>query len=65
MSESLAATYQDLCTAARSRVAEVSPSTFSELIDGGAALIDVREPDEWLDGVIPGARLVPRGTLEK
>jgi molybdopterin/thiamine biosynthesis adenylyltransferase/rhodanese-related sulfurtransferase len=30
----------------------------------GAALVDVRERDEWLDGFIPGARWIPRGFLE-
>ncbi len=32
-----------------------------ELIANGAELIDVREPDEYAGGHIPGARLVPLG----
>jgi rhodanese-related sulfurtransferase len=30
-----------------------------ELIEGGAELVDVREPAEYAAGHIPGARLVP------
>ncbi len=65
MDRPTATSYQDLCTAARHRVPEISPSACAELLETDAVLIDVREPDEWLDGVVPGARLVPRGTLEK
>jgi rhodanese-related sulfurtransferase len=35
-----------------------------EMIDkGGVDLIDVREPHEYSDGHLPGARLVPLNTL--
>src|SRR3954468_3329077 len=30
----------------------------------GPVLIDVREKEEWLEGVIPGAHWIPRGFLE-
>ena len=30
----------------------------------GALMLDVREPDEWQEGHIPGARHVPLGELE-
>ena len=30
----------------------------------GAIMLDVREPDEWQEGHIPGARHVPLGELE-
>jgi len=33
------------------------------LAKGGVDLIDVREPHEWQTGHLPGARLVPLGTL--
>jgi rhodanese-related sulfurtransferase/transcriptional regulator with XRE-family HTH domain len=33
------------------------------LASGGVDLIDVREPDEWARGHLPGARLVPLDTL--
>jgi rhodanese-related sulfurtransferase len=34
-----------------------------ELIEAGAELIDVREPSEWAEGHIPGARHVPLNAL--
>ena len=41
-------------------VKPLSPKQASERIaQGGVAVIDVREPHEWLDGHVPGARLVP------
>lgn len=30
---------------------------------GEVELIDVREPDEYLDGHVPGAKLIPLGTV--
>lgn len=37
----------------------VGPEQARELIESGADLIDVREPNEYTAGHIPGARLVP------
>jgi len=34
-----------------------------DLIEQGADLIDVREPDEYAEGHLPGARHVPLGTF--
>ena len=39
--------------------ARVDPEQARELIHSGADLIDVREPNEYTAGHIPGARLVP------
>ena len=36
---------------------------FPRLRDGRALLIDVREPDEWADGVAEGALLLPLSDL--
>lgn len=44
--------------------AEVSVGGAAELRDGGAFMLDVREPDEWAAGHIPGATLIPLGELE-
>lgn len=33
--------------------------TLSEALDAGAPVFDVREPDEYQDAHVPGARLVP------
>ncbi len=32
--------------------------------DPAVAVIDVREPDDWKGGTIPGAATIPRGVLE-
>jgi len=42
----------------------LNPQQASEHIAlAGADVIDVREPHEWLDGHVPGARLVPLAEL--
>ncbi len=38
---------------------EVSQDTFAVAHAGGAVVIDVREPFEYITGHVPGARLVP------
>ncbi len=43
--------------------ARVDPGKARELIESGADLIDVREPSEYVQGHIPGARLVPLNTF--
>ena len=45
--------------------AEVGPLEAPALVQGGAVLVDVREPEEWEAGHAPGARLVPMGEVEK
>ncbi len=42
---------------------EVDQTTFSRAYDAGALVIDVREPDEYVAGHVPGARLLPMGRL--
>ncbi|MBA2616401.1 MAG: molybdopterin-synthase adenylyltransferase MoeB [Actinobacteria bacterium] len=45
-------------------IPELDPRTTRErFVDGEVALVDVREPAEWSDGHLPGAVLVPRGSL--
>lgn len=43
--------------------AEVSVTEAAKLRDQGAFILDVREPDEWQAGHIPGATLIPLGQL--
>ena len=43
--------------------AEVSVTEAAKLRDQGAFMLDVREPDEWQAGHIPGATLIPLGEL--
>lgn len=57
-------TYRDLVARALARIEEATPAeVYSKL--GEVEVIDVREPDEYDQGAIPGARFVPRGLLER
>ena len=42
----------------------VSVAEAAALRDAGAFVLDVREPDEWAAGHIPGAMLIPLGELQ-
>ena len=44
--------------------AEVAPTAVEDLVNGGAVLIDVREPSEWDAGHAPGALFIPMGQVE-
>ena len=59
-------TGRDLLEAARGDVPEITAEEVKSAIDSGAdvALIDVREPDEFRGGYLPGAEHVSRGFLE-
>jgi rhodanese-related sulfurtransferase len=47
-------------------VKPLSPQQASERIaQGGVAVIDVREPHEWIEGHVPTARLVPLGQFRQ
>ncbi|MCP4497886.1 MAG: hypothetical protein GY825_14050, partial [Phycisphaeraceae bacterium] len=60
-------TYDDLCDAARREVRSIDAAELATLRSNGskAVVVDVREPTEWQDGIVPEAILIPRGTLEK
>jgi rhodanese-related sulfurtransferase len=64
----MAKTLADLVRAALAVVREIPPEEARRLLDapdrGGWHFVDVREPDEWAEGRIPGARHFPRGFLE-
>jgi rhodanese-related sulfurtransferase len=42
---------------------EISVSDASSMRDAGAFILDVRQPEEWNEGHIPGATLIPLGEL--
>jgi sulfur-carrier protein adenylyltransferase/sulfurtransferase len=48
----------------KSRIDEVDPAVVREQVSNGAVVVDVREPEEWSSGHIPGAKHVPKSHLE-
>ncbi len=58
------ATFRDLLTAAKSEITEVSTEGAAAHIAEGYTVLDVREPDEYQEGALPGAIHIPRGHLE-
>jgi rhodanese-related sulfurtransferase len=64
----MAKTLADFVAAARSKVREISAEEARAILEApgrdGWHFVDVREPDEFAAGHIPGAHLYPRGFLE-
>ena len=58
------ATFRDLLRAAKADITEVDIDAGARLLDEGYVMLDVREPDEYEQGAIPGSMHIPRGTLE-
>src|SRR3954471_23290482 len=59
------ATYRDLLNAAKAEIREVDGAEAERIRQQpGAVVLDVREPDEYEQGAIPGAVHIPRGQLE-
>ena len=44
-------------------IPEVDIATFAERHASGVTVIDVREPDEYVEGHVPGAVLIPLGEV--
>ena len=59
-------TFRDLLAAAKAEIREVDTAEVQQRLDSPAPplLLDVREPDEFEQGAIPGALHLPRGHLE-
>lgn len=57
-------TAHDLVVAAKARCQEICVDRAAALIHEADVVLDVREPDEFAAGHIPGAINVPRGLLE-
>ena len=59
-------TAAEIFAEARQRITQVSPEEVREMLSRGddVAVIDVREPNEWNLGHLPGAMHIPRGVLE-
>jgi molybdopterin/thiamine biosynthesis adenylyltransferase/rhodanese-related sulfurtransferase len=60
----MAKTYQEMIAAAKAEITEIDTATLEARLDDGTAIIDCREGDEYEQGAIRGARLIPRGLLE-
>jgi rhodanese-related sulfurtransferase len=64
----MAKTLADFVREARAEIEEVAPEEVRQLLEqpdrDGWHVIDVREPDEFAAGRVPGSRLFPRGFLE-
>lgn len=58
------ATYRELVEEARREIGELGPSELRHRLEH-VTVLDVREPDEYEQGAIPGARLLPRGLVER
>ena len=56
------ATFRELLQAAKGRVRETDPAGAEALLAEGHLLLDVREPDEYEQGAIPGSIHIPRAT---
>ena len=55
----------DFVNAALERIREIEPEAAAALLDDAEwSFVDVREPDEFAAGHVPGARSYPRGFLE-
>jgi rhodanese-related sulfurtransferase len=56
---------KDLVAEAKARITEIeAPEAIAALGDDSVVFLDVREPNEWNLGHVPGAVHIPRGQLE-
>lgn len=60
------ATFRDLLAAAKAEITEVDTAAAQARIEAGGnvVVLDVREPEEYDQGALPGAVHIPRGHLE-
>jgi molybdopterin/thiamine biosynthesis adenylyltransferase len=59
------ANFQELIKKVKSEIKEIRPEEAQKKSkDPNVVFVDVREPDEWEGGVVPGAITIPRGLLE-
>ena len=57
--------FRELLAKAKSEIREVDTATADDMRRlPGTVLLDVREPDEFEQGALPGALHIPRGHLE-
>lgn len=57
-------TFQEMIAAAKAEIREIDTDELESLLGSDTVIIDVREADEFEQGAVQGARLIPRGLLE-
>src|SRR4051794_24100177 len=58
-------TFRDLLKQTKTEIREIDTETADEARHRpGAVVLDVREPDEYEQGAVPGSLHIPRGNLE-
>lgn len=60
------ATFRELLSQTKAQIREINTTTAEQrrAAEANAVVLDVREPDEWEQGAIPGSIHIPRGHLE-
>ncbi|HEX7094339.1 MAG TPA: molybdopterin-synthase adenylyltransferase MoeB [Acidimicrobiales bacterium] len=58
------ANFRELLKATKAQIREVDTAEAARMLEKGALLLDVREPDEYQQGAVPGSVHIPRGHLE-
>ena len=59
------ASFRDLLRDTKARIREIDTAEAeTEVVRSGTVVLDVREPDEYQQGALPGAVHIPRGHLE-
>ena len=56
--------FHELLGKVKAEIKEISPVEANKLKKTATVFVDVREPDEWQSGVVPGAVTIARGFLE-
>ena len=58
--------FMQLVEEVKREVREISPDALRQMKAAGEdfSLVDVREPDDWQKGTVPGAATIARGVLE-
>lgn len=58
------ASFREFLAETKASIVEVDPAAAADLQQAGAIMLDVREPDETAQGVIPDSVVIVRGNLE-
>ena len=56
--------FRELLKEAKSEIEEITTEEAEKLIRGDWLVLDVREPDEYVQGAIASSLHIPRGNLE-